>query len=430
MISSIVKIKKNFKNQLSELNFFYLGIFLLPSAPSISSIVLFFTAISASFKNKNYFKDKYNFYFIVSGILIILSSIINTFLREEIYRDTYNFNLIWIGLSNWLPYFWVFWVFQKFNFNQNLRRKFCFVLIAGSIPIIITGFLQYFLEFHGPFALFNGLITWYSREIDPMDGMTGLFNNANYLGIWLNIVWPFVLALFIETKEKPKRRIVSIILLISIFICTLLTFSRNAWLGMLLGTVLTLGLKSLKWIIPFLVLIVIPILLGIGFIPDNNFINFGQRIVPEIILHQFNYQDLANINSFPRIQIWTSAINYIAQKPLIGWGAGSFPALFEINNNYIFFGHTHNLPLEISLSFGIPVAILIIFSIIFLIIKSRYKAFKINYKLRRISYDKAWWISTVLIFTSHMFDIQYFDIRIGLTFWILLGGLTNIIREE
>ena len=27
-------------------------------------------------------------------------------------------------------------------------------------------------------------------------------------------------------------------------------------------------------------------------------------------------------------------------------------------------------------------------------------------------------------------DLQFFDIRIGLIFWILLGGLRNILREN
>ena len=56
---------------------------------------------------------------------------------------------------------------------------------------LFSTFLQYFFKFHGPFVFFNGFITWYSREIHPGDGMTGLFNNSNYLGMWLNIIWPF-----------------------------------------------------------------------------------------------------------------------------------------------------------------------------------------------------------------------------------------------
>ena len=33
-------------------------------------------------------------------------------------------------------------------------------------------------------------------------GLTGLFNNPNYAGAWLNIVWPFALALLIELRKE------------------------------------------------------------------------------------------------------------------------------------------------------------------------------------------------------------------------------------
>ena len=91
------------------------------------------------------------------------------------------------------------------------------------------------------------------------------------------------------------------------------------------------------------------------------------------------------------------------------------------------FFHTHNLPLEIALSFGIPTALLIIFLIIFILYYSRKRIFKFK---NHSGYDKAWWVSATIIFFCHMFDLQFFDIRIGLIFWILLGGLRNILREN
>ena len=105
--------------------------------------------------------------------------------------------------------------------------------------------MQYFFKFHGPFVFLNGLITWYSREIEPGDGMTGIFNNSNYLGMWLNIIWPFSIVFFKENLQKPKMRFLSIIILTSVLACTILTFSRNAWLGLILSTILVLGFRSL-----------------------------------------------------------------------------------------------------------------------------------------------------------------------------------------
>ena len=86
--------------------------------------------------------------------------------------------------------------------------------------------------------------------------------------------------------------------------------------------------------------------------------------------------------------------------------------------------------MELSLSFGIPVALIIITVITLLIIRSKNIVFQKNFIRNNVSYDKAWWTSTLLILSFHLFDLTYFDIRIGLTLWILLGGLKNIILEK
>ena len=80
-----------------------------------------------------------------------------------------------------------------------------------------------------------------------------------------------------------------------------------------------------------------------------------------------------------------------------------------------------------AISFGIPVMIIIIAPIISLICLSKEKVF---YQKKRDPYDVAWWASTLLILISQIYDIQYYDIRIGLIFWLLLGGLRNIIRNK
>ena len=46
------------------------------------------------------------------------------------------------------------------------------------------------------------------------------------------------------------------------------------------------------------------------------------------------------------------------------------------------------------------------------------------------NYEKAWWTSFVVLLISQMIDIQYFDLRISIVFWILLAGIRSIIREN
>ena len=44
-------------------------------------------------------------------------------------------------------------------------------------------------------------------------------------------------------------------------------------------------------------------------------------------------------------------------------------------------------------------------------------------------FEKAWIISLFLILISQMVDVQYFDGRISIVFWILLAGARNIGRK-
>ena len=53
----------------------------------------------------------------------------------------------------------------------------------------------------------------------------------------------------------------------------------------------------------------------------------------------------------------------IYNNPIFGSGAGSFPEIFQSEHG-IWKGHAHNLPLELIISYGIPVGILIIAPII------------------------------------------------------------------
>ena len=49
--------------------------------------------------------------------------------------------------------------------------------------------------------------------------------------------------------------------------------------------------------------------------------------------------------------------------------------------------------------------------------------------IRTIS-NKVWWISSILLLLTQMVDVQYYDIRISISLWILITGLKCIIKES
>ena len=97
----------------------------------------------------------------------------------------------------------------------------------------------------------------------------------------------------------------------------------------------------------------------------------------------------------------------------------------------VFKGHPHNLSLELMVSYGIPGSILIITPITIISFLSFKKIFLDNdYKISNSIFEKSWIISLIILLISQMVDVQYFDGRISIVFWVLLAGLRAIIHEN
>ena len=75
-----------------------------------------------------------------------------------------------------------------------MRKKIANMFLAGSVPLIFSGFGQMWFNWHGPYVFMNGLIIWFQRYIDFQkgQGISAMFNNQNYAACWLIIFGHFV----------------------------------------------------------------------------------------------------------------------------------------------------------------------------------------------------------------------------------------------
>ena len=418
---------KTARKKLNKLGikFLYIGVLLLPTAPVISFISLILSLLLSSNINPiNYLKEKSNKVFLLISFLMILSCIVNTFDNTNPIINEIGF-LSWISLINWLPFFWIVWGFEPYLKEPNIRKTIAKFLVVGTVPVIFSGFLQYFFNINGPFELFNGLIIWYQKPLSITDGITGPFNNANYAGAWLALVWPFSIACFEFNKNKFKKSITFIICLL-IIITLILTNSRNAWLGMFITIPIMVGFEYILWIIPLILLSGIFITFLISLIPET----FRETLFSFITINIFNnFPDSTSsfVEAFPRLDIWSYSLNIISERPLFGWGGGTFPILHNtFNGKWI--GHPHNIILELAINYGILTSIILSVTIFkylrkhYISILSKSKNAIKNIK-NNLIFEKAWFASIFCITYSHLFDIQYFDLRISIMTWILLSGL-------
>jgi len=425
------KLGNNFNIENLGYISFLIGVFLLASAVGISILFFLISVVISFSKSKGYFKDKWNYPFILSSIYMSISTIMHFINSRSNSLNIIDPKLSLIGLTNWIPLFLCFWAFQKYLNNQRKRILTGKILICGSIPVIFSGLLQ-LMNINGPFELFNGLIVWFQKPISELGSVSGLFNNQNYAGIWMAMTWPFCL---FELK-KNSRNITSkfIIILISIcFACFIfMTDSRNAILGFLISTPIVLGSSSLIWYLPTLIIGLS--ILAIAVIPifPESFQIFMKSFVPSRLYTLFPEIGLEYVRSYPRVNKWLAALNFIASKPFFGWGAASFPIIYRIKSGE-WFGHSHSLPLELAVSYGIIPTIAIFSTYIFILYLAFIKIFrspKIKINEHTLSFHRALFASFLIFLLSHLVDIQYFDARISLYSWILLAGLKSLIEEK
>ena len=423
--------KKISFDKLGEI-LFLIGIFFLCSSLFVSSIFLITSFVIGSIiqcKKSNYFKDKWNFPFLLCGLLILLNSLIQRFILPNDLEGIWDPNLSLIGMANWIPFFWIFWACQPFINSKAKRKKFALVLISGTLPLLITGFGQFFFKWTGPFETLKGLIIWYQRPIDIPGGLSGLFSNQNYAGSWLNLVWPFCIALTLDNTKSLIRKSTAICFLISLGFAIFLTYSRNAWTGLLITLPLVIAQEGLLWMIIVCILFTVIIFFLITPIFSGDLQNILKELIPNRIILEFSKEGYQELDA-TRIEILKSALKIMNMRPLVGVGAASFSAIYELQTNF-YKGHSHNLFTELAISYGLPVTIIFILSIILILTLSYFTIFIKDLNSKKINYfDKACWASVFVFFLSQLVDIQYFDGKISILIWILLANLKKIIEEK
>tara|TARA_A100001388_G_scaffold189339_1_gene142375 strand:+ start:135 stop:1457 length:1323 start_codon:yes stop_codon:yes gene_type:complete len=424
MINS--NLKKKYTVNLNNLdrNFFELGIFFLASAPFITSLLFLYPLCKGLLNSKNNFlHDRFNQILIIASFILIFQSIISTFFITN-GLESWNSSLNWAGIANWVPMFLCYLGLNSYVNEKYKRRKVAKLFIAGNVPVLLTCIGQYWFNWYGPMDIFYGLIKWFQRPLEYTDSsVSGLFNNQNYTAIWLNMMWPLMLTLLqekLKLKEVLKFNILFLISIVNAFFL-LLTNSRNGFLGLLISFAFFLRKKYLKWFLLVTGSLGILIFLSNFLLITDDIREFFGFIVPGNLENIISPIQL-DLLSIPRINIWVNAIHFISQKPFFGWGAGSFPYLYEIKTGILNY-HTHNLFLEISVSFGLIVSFLLFFVIINILYKSFISIFMVN--ADRSTVDKGWWIAGLVFFVSHLYDVLIFDIRVNLASWIFFIGLRN-----
>ena len=217
-----------------------------------------------------------------------------------------------------------------------------------------------------------------------------------------------------------------------LLLLALLTYSRSCWATIIISIPLIFGKRILIWFTPFMGILFSAIFLASHkAIPESIKLTF-RDILPNNIWLQFSDVGFANLES-SRIEILQNALTLIKENLFFGWG-GTFPYII-FNKTGVWLGHTHNLFVELAFNYGIIPAIILFFTFLFLFLRSFPRE---NFSQIRISNDlifrnisnKFGGFPSILLLLTQMVDVQYYDIRISISLWILITGLKSIIKES
>lgn len=387
-----------------------LGLFFLASSALLGGVLLVIGLVVATWRKgfAAYWSDGLN------RVLLVVAGLLLAAATQAVSGD-----LAWWGLFNWLPFFWGFWGWQAYVDTPEARRRCSGWLVAGTVPVLVTGLGQMVLGWQGPWSMAGDLVIWHmDAGGNPGGRLSGLFDYATITAAWLALTWPLLLACLLQTPWGWRQRGAGLVVVVLHGLCLWLTASRNAWATAVLAVPLVLGPGAWAWLLPLLLLALLPVALAVLPGVPAGLQEVARAAVPDSLWQRLTDQAFDRPVATTRLSQWSVASQLVLERPWLGWGAAAFGTLYALHSGF-FHGHPHNLPLDLGLSFGVPVALLLLAVPIWVMVVAVRRGMATTAGLT----DRGWLAAFLLLASIHATDLPYYDVRINMAGWFLLAGL-------
>lgn len=321
-------------------------------------------------------------------------------------------------------------------------------LILKALYFIVLLYLPFILIVKGTIT-FKRIITFYTIGLLAVIVITlskqwenGLFNkfvahgscnpfftdHTSYAAV-LALLIPVSIALLISSMSA-KRKIFFLALTIVLIVALVLSYTRAAWLSLMVaGVVWVVWLLKIRF--RYLVLLAIIFLGSIFYFQDNILIWLNQHKTASSGDIRKHISSIANIrtddSNVERLNRWTSALRMFEEKPLLGWGPGTY--MFQYapyqasylktreSSNLGLKGNAHSEYLGLLSEAGLPAALAFILIIVILF----YKGFKLALKLKPKSADRVILLGVLhglITYVVHGFMNNFLDMdKVAALFW-------------
>jgi O-antigen ligase len=392
---------------------FRLSVCLLPFV-SLASLIGF-----SLFSVKNIFKKifltTYSRKLIYTYILIVsflfLVSCIGSYDKLESFSVSMNF----------YPFF-LFFIAILNTFNAYMFKQISIYILISSTPVMLLTIVEFAFNQYDFYDLF------FKHSLKHPTSIS-VFTNSNFLAGYLVILLGLSLGALIGCEKynycldsSVKLSNSRSLFLIKTYVCfNLLAISCSQSRNGLLVSIIILCLysamsnksKNLYFACFMLILIVT------CFYLTKNVAMF-KYYSGEFPLTPGALKEISSFSIDTRTRIWRIALSLGEQKPLFGWGFGSYKLLYPIQD----IGapsHPHNLWLMLFAETGIMGLISLNVFIGYILYRSIKRIHLIGEEERSILISYLMSFSSSIMF--HFFDCPFFDARINCLNWILLAGI-------
>jgi len=310
------------------------------------------------------------------------------------------------GFLRSLTYVFFFYVVYETSLIPGNFQKIIYALLLGVILMILDGFYQ--------LMTMKDFIR--GRSLHPLRSLwrvSSSFCHPNDFGAYLITLF-FPCFSYCVFFRNLKRRVSTVFLLICMITLLILTYSRGAWLGFLVGLFLYLYYFSKKILLHFcVVLVIITILL-----PSP---------VKRRILNSFDIRETAG-TTWERYQLWKGTLRMVKEHPLFGFGINTYSRNFPRYKpeEYPDLRYAHNSFLQMASEIGI----LGLFSFLVIVGRILQEGFK-KLQVHRENLILLGFLSGTMAFLVHSFlDNHLFSLVLLTLFWLYLGVIFSLAKNK
>ncbi len=376
----------------------FISVFAAPIMPTMVCAGLIFLTVISFILKLLCEKDR-------QYVITPMSFLIIGFLMLAAFSSFTSFN---IPKSVQILVLYILFAFMYFLIVNNIKSKnqwynLVVIFVMAGVVVGLVGIYQNFF-------LDSTIESWVDEEMfeDIQTRVYSTLDNPNVLGQYLVLAAPVAFAVLWSIKGALKK-FVFFVFFVIMCVCLIFTWSRAAWVGIVLAVGFFLIIKDRRWAALCIVaLLIMPF------------------VLPESIISRItsigNFKDSSTAY---RVSVWVASLRMAKDFWIsgIGLGSGAFERVYQ---NYALNGagfalHSHNFYIQLVVEMGILGIILFL-----LIILSAYKQI-ISIKENTINKNVAIAMGGALI--GYLFqgvaENLWYNYRMVLIFWIYMGILQS-----